>query len=210
MGNLTKITKEQFAVKYEPLQMLQDLMHIKTMSDAINTDANGIAFYSKHLGMDTVLATIEAHLIALGMSLNVHEKLSQFQCKEIAIEVMSMYYYMNMTEIAYVFRRAKRGEFGKINYSINMPDVLQWFAVYSEERAQHYMRNSEQQNKAFKNGKTVEDGKLVTKLVDHFTPQVVAQLGKVKEEIPEGFDKEEYKKVKNDYNKNGINQNQNK
>jgi len=183
MGELIKYTAQQYAAKFEPMAMLQDLRQIKTMTDAIKADPNGLAFYSKQIGEDTVLAVIEMHLLALGQSVNVHEKLSKFQIKEIATEIITLYYYMNMTEIATVFRRAKRGEFGPIKYALNMPDVLQWFAKYSDERVAHFMQMSDSQANEHK--QNLKDS---TQL-DGMALEV---LKNVKEEIPEEFDKESF------------------
>lgn len=139
MGEIIKIDRQEFIQKYNPAQMLMAFREVNSIQKAIECDQNGISFYSKHLGMDSVLATIELHLVALNAAVNVKQQLNEFQCKEIAIEILSNYYYLNMVEIGLIFRRAKRGEFGKLYGVLNMVDILSWFAVYSEERAQLYI-----------------------------------------------------------------------
>jgi len=196
MGEIVKITAQQFAAKFEPMQMLQELRNVKGMTDAIKADKNAISFYKNRIGEDVVLAVIEMHLISLGQAINVHEKLSKSQIKEIALEILTLYYFMNMVEIAHVFRKAKRGEFGPIKYAITMPDVLQWFASYSEERINYFMNLSEQESEKLKAEKTIEGGKLVNKLAKKFNTKEIEILKKVKEETPKGFDREDFKKWK--------------
>jgi hypothetical protein len=142
MSNIIKINKEEFIKKYEPMTMIQKFSHIKSIQQAINQDENGLSFYSKHLGNDSVLAIIELHFLALNQSVNVGQPLTKFQIKEIAIEVMSEFYFLNPVEFAFVLRRAKRGEFGKLYGVLNMVDILTWFRTYAEERTQIFINNN--------------------------------------------------------------------
>lgn len=142
MSELMKIEKGAFVAKYEPLKMITEYKHIKTVAEAVKSDENSLSVYSKHLGADTVLAVIELHLLALNNSVNVQRELSKFQIKEIAVEIQAQHYYLNMVEVAYVFRRAKRGEYGKLYGALNMVDILDWFSQYAEERVQHFINKS--------------------------------------------------------------------
>lgn len=138
-NEIVKVNREEFIAKYEPMRMVTEFRNVKSLPDAIQADPNGISFYSKHLGEDTILAVIELHLVSLNASVNVNNPLSKMQIKEIAIEIMAMYYYLNMVEIQYVFRRAKRGEYGQLYGSLSMVNILSWFSQYAEERANHYI-----------------------------------------------------------------------
>lgn len=140
-NEIVKYTKQEFIAKYEPVTMIMEYRDVKSIEQAIQKDSNGIAFYSKHLGMDAILATIELHLVALNEAINVKQPLTKFQCKEIAVEILSTYYYLNMVEIAFIFRKAKRGEYGKMYGALSMVDILSWFAAYGEERAILHMNN---------------------------------------------------------------------
>lgn len=200
MSDLIKYTKENFLVKFEPNRMSKEIRTVKNVAEAIKADPNGLAFYRKQIGEDSVIAVIEMHLLSLAQSVNVHGKLSKFQNYEIASEIITLYYFMNMTEITYIFRKAKRGEYGPIKYALNMPEVLQWFAQYAEERVTHCMKQTEQSNKQRKSEHAVEDGKLVNQLSKRFAPEVLDALGKIKDEIPKGFDREDFKQWKIDNN----------
>jgi hypothetical protein len=136
MSNLIKVKKEEFVQKFEPVRMITEFSHVKTIQQAIDQDRNSLSVYKKELGFDTVQAVIELHLLALNQSVNVGQPLTKFQIKEISVEIISEFYYLNVVEIAFVFRRAKRGEFGKLFGVLNIVDVLSWFRTYAEERTQ--------------------------------------------------------------------------
>ncbi|MFT5450580.1 MAG: hypothetical protein ACI9N9_000057 [Enterobacterales bacterium] len=131
--------KEDFVAKFDPVQMNKQLIGLRTMNDAIITDFNSMAVYRKEFGEDTLLAVIEAHLLSLNISLNTHAKLDEHQVAEIAIEITRIYFHISIVEVHFVFRNAKRGIYGKIDYAINMPDVLLWFEKYEKERMRHFM-----------------------------------------------------------------------
>ena len=129
-NEIVKITVDSFLETYNPAEMMKTHSMVKTMKQAIEADTKSISVYSKEIGQAAVVGIIEMHLMSLCQSLNVHEKLSTDQMTEIAFEIVSMYYHLSVVEISHVFRKAKRGEYGKINYSINMPDVMLWFSQY--------------------------------------------------------------------------------
>jgi hypothetical protein len=140
------INRQEFIQKFSPISMLKNFRNVNSLSEAIKAEGNSIAYYRKHMNESTVLALIEAHIVSLNDALNVHEKLKPHQIQEIALEISTLHYHLSPVEIGFVFRKAKRGEYGKINYSLNMPDVMRWFSEYAEERCRHFMQNSEIQS----------------------------------------------------------------
>lgn len=159
MGDLIKIDKKEFIQKYEPSQMLVQFREVNSIQKAIECDSNGISFYAKHLGMDSVLAVIELHLVSLNAAVNVKQQLNEFQIKEIAIEILATHYYLNMVEIGYIFRKAKRGEYGKLYGVLNMVDILSWFSTYAEERVNLYI-NKQMANRFKDDSMRSEDRKI--------------------------------------------------
>ena len=141
-GELSTINRQEFITKFDPVQMLTSYRHIKTTEQAIKEDQNGIAFYSKHLGEDTILAVIELHLLALNQSVNVGQPLTKYQIKEIAIEIFSVFYYLSIVEICFILRKAKRGEFGQLYGALNIVAILDWFSQYSGQRAEIFILQS--------------------------------------------------------------------
>ena len=47
-----------------------------------------------------------------------------------------------MTEILYVLRSAKRGEYGQLYGVLNIVAILDWFKKYSEQRTQKFINSS--------------------------------------------------------------------
>lgn len=203
-GELVKIDKRAFIEKYNPANMVTAFAHIRNVKEAVQADQNGIAYYGKHLGADTVLALIELHLVALNQSINVNQPLTKIQIKEIAIEIRAVYYFLSMVEIQFVFRKAKRGDYGQFYGALNMPSILDWFRQYTEDRIKVYQEQSEHQAKIRKAGAEVRDGKLFKNLNDQLDGAVVKVLKNVAQEIPKGFDEESFKDWKKDYNENGL------
>lgn len=142
MSNIVKINKKEFIEKFEPVSMVMKYRHIKNIDQAINEDANTVSVYVKELGYDTVSAVVELHLVALNQSINVKQLLSVYQIKEISLELIATFYYISVVEIAYVFRKIKRGDYGKLYGALNMPDILGFFAQYIEERTQVFIAKS--------------------------------------------------------------------
>lgn len=142
MNNLIKIDKREFIQKFDPAVMVMNYRNVKSIQDAIDQDPNGVAFYVKNLGYDTVSAVIELHLVALNQSINVGQLLTVYQIKEIAIEVIASFYYLSIVEIAFIFRKIKRGDYGKLYGALNMVDILGFFSSYCEERAQVFINKS--------------------------------------------------------------------
>ncbi len=147
MGNITKagnneivkISKGEFITKYDPARMVMEYRHVNSIAKALEEDADGLSFYIKQLGYDTVSAVIELHLVALNTSVNVGQPLTKYQIKEIAVEVLTTFFYLSPVEIGYIFRKIKRGDYGKLYGALNMPDLLSFFTAYTNERAQHYI-----------------------------------------------------------------------
>lgn len=137
-----QLTPELFVKKFLPIEITKTYRHIKTVAQAIKEDSNGISYYKKEYGEKAVLTLLKLNLASLNTSINTHEKLSGEQIDEIAYEVLSTYYFLSPVEIGFIFRKAKRGDYGRINYAINMPDVLLWFAQYAETRAQEFINNN--------------------------------------------------------------------
>ena len=160
MSELIKYTKQDFIKRYTPEALKTELSQVKTVSDAMKSDVNSIAFYRKNIGVESILASIEAQLFLLKKSINVHQNLNEYQIEELAHEINLKYYFLNMTEIAYIFKRAKTGYYGSFQYSLDMPIVLSWFEKYVEQRVDQSMKDQREEHKRVINSTEVIDGKL--------------------------------------------------
>jgi hypothetical protein len=141
-SEITVYSKPEFVKKFEPVSMVMEYRHINSIEKAIKEDSNGVSFYVKTFGFDTVQAVIELHLLALNESVNVGRPLTEFQIKEISIEIITVYYFLSVIEISLVLRKAKRGDYGKLYNALNIVDILSWFSSYAEERTNHFINES--------------------------------------------------------------------
>lgn len=200
MSDLIRYTPEEMATNFGPIAVREQLGTVKTMADAIKADGRSLSVLRKHTAHDRVCALIELHLVAFQKSLNVHQKLDQFQMNEIANEILTSYYHLNVIEIAHVLQKAKRGDYGRIEYAINMPDVMQWFAQYAEKRVEHFMYNSNSESNEHK--QNFEDSQT-------FTPEAMQALSELKDQFSakEKFDQDEYNKYKIKYETEQKNEN---
>ena len=137
-------------------------------------------------------------------SINVNKELNEFQIDELVNEILSSYYFLSITEIAFIFKRAKLGYYKVNTFAISMPDVMQWFAQYTEERIKEYQKIQEQEHKTVKSGKEVIDGKLHEKQSSLTEKKLLNVFKEVKKELKPKFNKEEYDQIKGDINENGI------
>jgi hypothetical protein len=197
-NELVKFDKAAFMAKYDPVQVLTGLRHIKTIDEAIEDDKNGISVYSKQMGPDAMHALIEIHLVALSESVNVGQPLTKYQCKEIAIEILAVYYFLSMTELCYVLRLAKRGEYGQLYGVLNIVSILDWFAQYTNQRIQIWQKKSQNEGERRKKQVEIVDGKLYESGI--INGAALEVLKKVKEAAPDKFDEEKFKAFKDEYN----------
>lgn len=145
-NELAVTTKDGFLKKFSPMSMVVEYRKIQTVRDAIEAEPNALSFYSREFGELTVIGIVEAHVIGLNDSINVKIPLTPLQMKEIAVEIQTTYYFLSMAEILYVFRKAKKGGYGKLYSALSMPTILDWFAQYTEERIKHFMDNQRREH----------------------------------------------------------------
>ncbi len=204
MSELIKYTKQDFIKRYTSEALKTELSQVKTVSDAMKSDVNSIAFYRKNIGVQSILASIEAQLFLLKKSINVHQNLNEYQIEELAHEINLKYYFLNMTEIAFIFKRAKTGYYGSFQYSLDMPIVLSWFEKYVEQRVTQSMKDQQNEHNRIKSGTEIKDGQLFKTENKMFSDLQIEMLLKFKNKLDEksNFDQDEYERIKREYNEN--------
>ena len=92
--------------------------------------------------------------------------------------VLSDFWTLSITEIGYVLRNALKGRYGKIKYAVNIPDVVEWFEHYKEERIAECMKANERRSEAVKQEKEVVqvDGKSVLREKRAINPELTKKL----------------------------------
>ena len=102
-------------------------------------------------------------IVAVGMlakSLNVHKNLDGEQVYEIACMLIEKYWMLRPEEIFYVFKQAKLGKYGKVDYSLDIVKVFSWVDSYIENEKVPYF---EKYNGAL--SKELDEGVTLRKLL---------------------------------------------
>lgn len=179
---LIKYNPKELISNYEPKLMLKKSDGINTVQKATTAEKEGISLHCKNYGRQTVIDLICMHLISLSLSINTHKSLTDDQILELANYIVSDYYFMSMTEINYVLQRFKKGEFGKINYAVNISDIMNAFKIYDQERTDHYIKAQSEQK---------------INSTEMLHPIQISALKKIKDrmEMNEKYDEEKFKQI---------------
>jgi len=195
-NEITIFDRDAFKMRFAPKNMRKEFRDVNTLSKAVESDNNSIAVYRKQSSPEFIEGMIEVYLHDLNKSLNVHEKLDGDQVEEIAQEIATIHYHMSLVEIHFVLKNAKRGKYGKINYALNMPTVLDWFDKYAEDRVQYFMQRKT--SEGIEHKQNAEHSQT-------FTPEQMEELSRIKVKILEKSKeaKEGFEDFKDYYYKKG-------
>lgn len=197
MSNLirtTEVTADNFAMVYSPQGIKQNELRLKTINDLIELKPKSLAFYKKEFGEQMVSGLILLHLMDLNNVLGLINGISQLQAKDVANEVLDMYYYLSFSEIDFIFRQVKIGNYGEVKFSITTPQIFGWFKQYDLERSDLFIRNQRAQSQKLKDDTQIIDGKLYKNVAGMFNTKVVETLKDVAVSLPSKED--EYRKWK--------------
>ena len=205
-NEIIKIDKAKFLETFTPQNIRTHLSRVKSCSEAIKIDKNGVSFYRKHIGQTEIETIIGALITNFQKSINVNKELTGFQIDELVNEIINSYYFLSIIEIAFIFKQAKTGKYKVNTFALSMPDVIQWFEKYSEERIKEFQKIQEQENRQRKAGKEIvfdeQTGK--SKVYDQQSTLTEKSLLKVfqdvKKELKPKFNKEEYQRIKSSQN----------
>lgn len=136
---------------------MRSLSHVCNVSDALDAQTDSLAALVRENGTEKVEAIIKIYLIQLNDLLNIKRPLTEIQIEETAIEIVSSFKLLTMADIHVIFRRARRGEYGEMYETINMPKIITWFRQYDDERVQAAMERNERETERYKSSYTGSD-----------------------------------------------------
>lgn len=185
-GHISRIeTPEDFSLAYSPKQVNLRLREVKSTKDCIKADLNSIVLCRKKFGDDLISDTITAMVIKMCESINVNNSLTPDQIIDLSEIILSEFYFLSITELAYIFRCAKVGKYGTINsFALNQSDVLRWINTYMEDRISEFVKANEQRHEMIKSGKEVfidADGKSKMRERTDFPEELVPVLSSIAE-----------------------------
>lgn len=138
-----------------------DYAKIATVKQSLESGAKSIGALVNAYDVKRIAALIKLELIKLNEILDLKRPLKEHAIDLIADEIVSTYGNLSLADVALIFRRARRGDYGQFYESINMPKVIGWFKDYFDERcevaAAISQRQAQQHNSGF--GKRTGDGR---------------------------------------------------
>lgn len=102
------------------------------------------------LGPSKVAALMKLYLIELNEVIGLKIPMNEKQIDAAAEEILAKYPYLNMADINLVFRRIKCGEYGNLYDRLPMPQLMQFFSTYNDERCDEAARLSRQEAEMYK------------------------------------------------------------
>jgi hypothetical protein len=202
---IIKTTKEAFLTTFAPQNVQTHLRTIKSVKEAIKTDKNGVSYYRKNYGQTQIETILTAYLMDFQKSINVNTGLTPYQCDQIVNEILSTYYFLSPVEIAFIFKRAKLGHYKVNTFALSMPDIMQWFASYTEERIKEFQKIQEHENKTRKIGKEIifdektGESKVFNAKTTLTEEKLLNVFKEVKKELKPKFNQKEYEQIKKQY-----------
>lgn len=135
---LTIISKKDYEPKALSLAMRES--GIDTVAKSVRSDVVSINRLVRELGYKETAALIVMQLARLEMMVNVSKQMHPEAMAETATMVLDSCINagvgVNAADIDIIFKRALKGEYGKIYGGISCPEVLRWFNEYFMEKSE--------------------------------------------------------------------------
>lgn len=135
---LTIISKKDYEPKALSLAMRES--GIDTVAKSVRSDVVSINRLVRELGYKETAALIVMQLARLEMMLNVSKQMHPEAMAETATMVVDSCINagvgVNVADIDIIFKRALKGEYGKIYGGVSCADVLSWFKEYYVEKSE--------------------------------------------------------------------------
>lgn len=130
---------------------------VRTASDALALANNrelcpSIAVLRRDYGSEAIADIIMLYLADLRDNVNLKRPLTDSQISNIAYEVVTEYYSLTIADVHVIMKKAKRGEYGELFESLDMPKVMTWFREYFADRCTLAAQESENNRVYDKNG----------------------------------------------------------
>ena len=113
---------------------IEKFKNVKTSIDAYKSDSSSLAKIRKENGEKNALALIKMWLISLNDFVNTSRKLTPGQINEIALYIITDYYFLKVSDVYLVITDIKKGKYGQLYESLDGVKILSFFENYVNER----------------------------------------------------------------------------
>jgi len=121
-------------VVYSANNCLKHVGKLKRIDDAINANAPTLATFNREQGKDFTEGLVMAWLMHLNAILNLKRPMTDEAIEMCAIEVVSEFYMLKMSDLSFLFKRIYSGFYGEFYESLSIPKVMTFFREYFDER----------------------------------------------------------------------------
>ncbi len=133
-----KINRTEFLEIYPPLNFSMSLSKndIKNSYDAIKGNFTSLAKIRKDHGAETLFDFVTIWLVKLNEYVfgRSEKQMTDYQISETTMLIIDTYYYLNIAEVAIIFKKIKSGSYGKIFGELNGVFIMESFSQYFKER----------------------------------------------------------------------------
>lgn len=168
----------KFIEIYNPKNLESPLREINTVALSIKTPTASVVDLIKAHGPVKTIAYLKLWLTDLNEFLHLKNPLTETEITFIAEAITEDFRTTTIADINIIFRRAKKGIYGKFYERLSAPEILTWFRDYYEERSNlagelHRMSHSNQKGKnVFSETRTRQSKRLDEIGFDEFKQQL--------------------------------------
>lgn len=139
-------TEKGCLATYSPKEVAVAFRHVNDARTALEVARSGqvatLGGLVRQIGENKVLSLIKLYLIDLDDVLGLKTPMTEKQVDVAASEIYEHYPYLTFADVNLVFRRIRCGEYGKLYDRLTLPQLMQIFSSYNDERCDEAARIS--------------------------------------------------------------------
>ena len=140
------LAKHELLAAYAPKAVTKAFRDITTAGQALalcrDKRVVTLSALSRDHGEEKAEIILRMQLVELNDLLGLKSPMTVAQIEAASAELLRMYPYMSIADINIVLGRIKRGECGKLYDRLTMPQLMQFFSEYNDERCEEAARQS--------------------------------------------------------------------
>lgn len=138
----------------------------KNFESVFSIPSPSLVGLGKYFGEVVVKAFLHDELQRLRFFFSVGRGLTDEAIEELCELIIEEYYFFNLSDVKLVFKKAKKGNFGKSYDRVDGQIILEWFSAYNELRLSASERFEEQKRKERENQEAKETKSFNSKSFD--------------------------------------------
>lgn len=139
---------------YAPRAVARSFRDVKTVSQALGLRRNGAVLSLGTLAKDNGAAKVETilkmQLVELNDLLGLKTSMTKAQVEAMASDILDLYPHLTIADVNIVLGRIRRGECGKLYDRLTMPQLMQIFSDYNDERCEEAARQSRAEAESYR------------------------------------------------------------